>query len=139
MDGGKGKMDNEITVHLPDEVMARLRAVAGEEASTVGRVVARLVEEALPALERHPQWEKLQREEAAYAARHAELVERYHGQSIALHEGEVIDHDTDEGALLARVRTRLGETVFLMRRVEPTLPVPLRFPSFRWTDHASGE
>ncbi|MEE8390566.1 MAG: DUF5678 domain-containing protein [Anaerolineae bacterium] len=63
---------------------------------------------------------------------HAELVKQHQGQVVAIHEGQVIDHDEDFEALHRRIRKRFGRTAVLLRRVgpEPEWVLTFRSPHF---------
>ena len=67
---------------------------------------------------------KLSVEHGAFVAMHAALVEKYHGQYVAIHHGDVVDHDADLRALHLRMRELFGRTPVLLRKVsaEPQLP-----------------
>lgn len=86
------------------------------------------------ALDRHPQREQMEREVAAFEAMHEELKEQYLGQFVAIHQGQVMDSDSDEQLLLVRVRQNLSNDVVLFRKVEETLPPVLIFRSPRFVD-----
>ena len=47
---------------------------------------------------------KISEESQIYQRRHAELKAQYLGQYIAMHDGQVVDHDNDFVALRERVR-----------------------------------
>lgn len=50
--------------------------------------------------------EALEREKAAYIAMHPMLREKYPGQHVAIHNEELVDHDTDLDALWERIDAR---------------------------------
>jgi len=54
----------------------------------------------------------------AFHALHPTLVETYLGQFVAIHEGQLVDHDSDPISLLQRVRARYPNRVVLRRKVE---------------------
>ena len=56
-------------------------------------------------------------EETAYQAQHAQLLTQFPGQFIAMHNGQVIDHDTDELALFLRVRRQFSQIGILIKHV----------------------
>jgi hypothetical protein len=60
---------------------------------------------------------KIDREEQYYCAQHAELLRKYTGQFIAMHEGHVVDSDTDELALFLRICERFPMIGVLIKRV----------------------
>lgn len=61
--------------------------------------------------------QKLHRESQAFLAMHSELMEKYAGQAVAIHQGQVIDHDLDVRGLYLRMRSRYGDTPVLIRQV----------------------
>ena len=68
---------------------------------------------------------KISQESHTYRLLHAELKTKYLGQYIAMHDGQVVDHDSDFQLLRQRIRQRYGNTAVMMTRVEengePTL------------------
>ena len=62
---------------------------------------------------------------AAYEALHEELVEKYLGQFVAIHQGSVVDHDPDRLALRQRLSATYPDVIVLVRQVKPALPGPL--------------
>lgn len=64
------------------------------------------------------------REEAAYEAMHPELMAQYAGEYVAIYQGQLIDHDQDETALLRRLDAQYPDDVVLMKKVRP-LPEPM--------------
>jgi hypothetical protein len=45
----------------------------------------------------------MEREQAAFQAMLPQLLVQYEGQYVALHQGQVVDHDTDRAALVIRL------------------------------------
>lgn len=76
-----------------------------------------LVDEGIEAYVRQLQGEKIDRESRSYEAMHSELVQKYFGQWVAVHDGELVDHDEDATALYLRVRARYGRISVLLREV----------------------
>jgi hypothetical protein len=74
------------------------------------------------AAEQHPsrllEWITISRESAAYRAMHADLIDDYLGQYVAIHDGKLVDHGSDFSTLHERVRKRFGRQPVLVRRVE---------------------
>jgi hypothetical protein len=104
----------EHSVLVPDQVLAELVPIAEQE----DKEVSELVNEAL----RRYLWEvkerKIDREMEAYRTMHAELKQRFLGEYVAIHHGELIDHDTDRHALSRRVRQKYGSVAVLITPVE---------------------
>jgi hypothetical protein len=73
--------------------------------------------------------ERMDQETLAYRQMHLQLWAHYAGQYVAIYQGELVDHDADELALLHRVEANYGDEVVLLKQVRP-LPEPeLRFRS----------
>ena len=101
-------------VLISDQVFTELVPVAEHENKEIGE----LVNEAL----RQYLWEakerKIDREMEAYRTMHAELKQRFLGEYIAIHNGELVDHDADRRALSRRVRQKYGSVAVLITPVE---------------------
>ena len=68
--------------------------------------------------------QKIQEETAAFERMHAQLVTQYLGQHVAIHLGELVDHDLDLLALRRRIRQRFGRLPILLRAVTPERELP---------------
>ena len=92
-----------------------------------------LVNEAVARYVRDLQHDKLEQEIEAYRRLHGELQRQHLGQWVAVHRGQVVDHDGDRAELHRRVRDRYGKTVVLIRRVseEPEEEIRWRGGSVR--------
>lgn len=119
-------------IALPDQVVERLQQVASQKQINIAELLVRAVEFYLAndvAMEEDEDaWEfeqklVIDREMQAYLQQHEQLLTIYRGQSIAMHNGEVIDHDPDEVALSQRVRARYGKEPVL---ITPVLPEPIQ-------------
>lgn len=119
-------------IALPDQVVERLQQVASQKQINIAELLVRAVEFYLAndvAMEEDEDaWEfeqklVIDREMQAYLQQHEQLLATYRGQSIAMHNGEVIDHDPDEVALSQRVRARYGKEPVL---ITPVLPEPIQ-------------
>ena len=63
---------------------------------------------------------KIRQETEAFKAQHQELLATYPGQYIAMHQGNVIDHDADLRTLHLRVYQQVGHTPVLLKKVTST-------------------
>jgi len=73
------------------------------------------------------QWQKFERERAAYQRLKFQLLQTHRGQFVAIHEGKAVDVDRDRRALVKRVVERYGnEPVYIQLVAEelPTFEVP---------------
>ena len=64
-----------------------------------------------------------EREREAYERLEPELLSLYKGQYVAIREGQVIDSDPDEMALVRRVYEKFGYGPMYVRKVGAPLPV----------------
>jgi hypothetical protein len=77
------------------------------------------------------QHQAMRREEAAFAAMKPALLAQYPQQFVALFQQQVIDHDPDELALLARIEQTYPDKLVLIRQVLETPEAPLQVRSPR--------
>jgi hypothetical protein len=92
----------------------RVEEAAQEHKASVDEILAEAVRLYLWEAER----QKIEQESAAYRRQHAQLKRQYLGQYIAVHEGQVADHDSDFAALRRRIRQQYGHTPVMITRVE---------------------
>lgn len=59
------------------------------------------------------------RERTAYLALHPLLLEKYPGEQVAIHHGQVVDHDKDGVALSLRVYARFPDEFVWIAPVKP--------------------
>lgn len=73
---------------------------------------------------------KIHAETEAFWAMYPQLLERYPGQYVAVHEGKVVDSGPDLGTLYQRVRECYGDTAVLLTQVtsEPVRELVFRSP-----------
>ncbi|MBI5649091.1 MAG: hypothetical protein HZC40_01365 [Chloroflexi bacterium] len=107
-------MMTQTQVSLDANLVESLRQVAAEKGKTLDQVFGDLAQQFLRA-EREA---RLQREQEAYRTLHPELKTKYLGQSVAIYNGEMIDHDADVMTLVRRVRERFGRAPILFCEVE---------------------
>jgi len=104
----------EHHVLIPDQVFTELMPVAEQE----NKKISDLINEAL----RQYLWEakerKIDREMETYRTMHVELKQRFLGKYVAIHNGELVDHDADRRALSRRVRQKYGSVAVLITPVE---------------------
>jgi len=74
--------------------------------------------------------QKIIAESEAFRAMHAELVQQYRGEYVAVHDGKVVDHDEDICALNRRIRTRYGSRAVLLQQVteRPEIELVIKSP-----------
>ena len=90
-----------IAVQRP-RLIERIRDVARETNKDTTQVVETAVQAYLDQLDR----EKLHEEVEAFWAMQADLASRYLGEYVAVHQGQVVDHNPDVVRLEQRVAER---------------------------------
>ncbi len=114
------------TITVQPDLAQDLEQLATRRQSQVEEIVAT----ALRRYIRQAQEEKMKEEATTFCEMHAELVAQYDGEVVAIHEGQVVDHDKDFVALHRRIRQRFGRAAVLLRRVssEPERVLAFRSP-----------
>ncbi len=103
-------------VLVPDHVLTELKPIAEQEHKDLEDLVNEVLQRYIwQARER-----KIDREMEAYRAMHVELKQKFLGRYVAIHDGQVVDHDSDRRALSKRVRREYGNTAVLITPVEDT-------------------
>jgi hypothetical protein len=95
--------------------MLQLKTIAKEEGTTPQV----LGEKAIRRYLRHETRRRIQREEDAFLAMHAELLRSYPGDYVAVYHGQVVDRDSDQFALYQRIEQRYAGKPVLIRQVIP--------------------
>jgi len=74
--------------------------------------------------------QKIIAESKAFRAMHAELLQQYRGEYVAVHDGKVVDHDEDICALNRRIRARYGHRAVLLQQVteRPEIELVIKSP-----------
>ncbi|MCA9922426.1 MAG: hypothetical protein KC421_08640 [Anaerolineales bacterium] len=101
------------SIKLPQETLNDL----GQMANSVGANPSELADKAIRQYLRREAEKKIAREEAVFQTQHGELLERYNSQFIAMHQGQVVDHDQDELALYLRIRKQYPSIGILIKQV----------------------
>lgn len=114
-------------IDLSPRLMEQVGWVARWQQVTADELTARALSSYLDRLE----WEKLQSEMDAFEAQLSTLRATFFGQYVAMHEGQVIDHDSDLRTLHSRVYARMGAVPVLLQKVAVTPESDLRVRSPR--------
>ena len=108
-------------------LIERIRHVARETNRDTTQVVEAAVQAYLDQLDR----EKIHEETEAFWAMQANLLTRYPSEYVAVHQGQVVDHDPDVVRLEQRVAERWGESAILIAPVTDEPRRDLSSVSFR--------
>ncbi len=106
-------------------LLTALKQIAEREDISVEEVARVAVYRYVRQVER----EKIHAETEAFWAMYPQLLDRYSGQYVAVHEGKVVDTGPDLGALYQRVRECYGDTPVLLTQVLPDSTRELMFRS----------
>ena len=107
-------MNATIQVTLDSELVEALKQTTEQQGTDVGAVIETLARQYV----REARRQKIRAEFEKYRAMHGELKAKYLGQHVAIHDGQVVDHDADPTALVQRVRVRFGRIPVLVTQVE---------------------
>jgi hypothetical protein len=114
------------TIHLKPDLAEKIAYLAkGGNAEAV-------VEKALRAYIAQHRRDKIRAETEAFEQQREKLLSQFPGQYVAVHEGQVIDHDVNLRDLHLRVFDRLGHTPVLLIKVtsQPQRELVFRSPRF---------
>jgi predicted transcriptional regulator len=119
-------MEELVQISLPAVLVNKLDEVANLQHTDLATVVSQAIERYL----REQAHQEIEQEQQAYAAQHAQLLTKYAGEYIAMHHGQVIDHDENRAALSQRLRKRFGRTSVLITPVlaQPQQTITVRSP-----------
>ena len=99
---------------IESQLYSRIEQAADEQKIGIDRILTDALRRYLWELDRR----KISAESQVYQRRHAELKAQYQGRYIAMHGGQVVDHDSDVTALRERVRQRFGRRPVMIILVE---------------------
>jgi hypothetical protein len=106
-------MNATLQVTLDAELVEALKEATEQQGTNIEAVIETLARQYL----RDARRQVIREEFDYYRSHHAELKARYLGQHVAIHAGQVVDHDTNPLALVERVRQRFGRIPILFAQV----------------------
>jgi len=115
------------TVAIEPALFQRVEQAAIDSQISTGEMFTQALRRYLWELDRR----KIAEESKVYRRQHAELKDRFLGQYIAMHKGQVVDHDVDFPALRQRVRQRFGRTAVMITLVDEAAEATLVRRGFR--------
>jgi hypothetical protein len=104
------------TITIEPELYQRIEKAALTQQSDIVVLLHKAVRHYLWELDRR----KISEESKIYRHRHAELKEQYLDQYIAMHEGQIVDHDANFSVLRQRIRQKFGPAPIMITLVEDT-------------------
>jgi ABC-type antimicrobial peptide transport system ATPase subunit len=102
------------TITVEPETYERLEAFAEEKQANTEQIA----QEAFDLYFWEQNNRKISYESAQYRKQHLEIKKHYLGQFIAMHQGKIVDTDSDFQNLNVRIRERFGNTAVLITKVE---------------------
>jgi hypothetical protein len=123
-------MANQVTVTIPQAVYDRVKQLAILRNQKVADLLAEAIALVEADMATPSDEQRMAREEAAYQTLYDELKTKYAGEYVAIFNGQLIDHDSDELALLRRLDAQYPDDIVLMRKVsaEPEPDLRMRSP-----------
>ncbi len=136
-------MSKEIVITLPDRVYRQVQQISRVEQRPLNDVIEealtkafppvstrwvteryylaqeKALTKAFPSVHVNPQRAKMKEEQAAFQAMKPDLLRRYEGQYVAIHNGELVDYDSDQTTLALRINDQYPNTAVLIKKVSP--------------------
>ena len=102
------------TIVIEPDLYKRIEKAALENKANIDEILDQAIRRYLWELDQR----KISAESKIYRQRHADLKAQYLGQYIAMHEGQVVDHDADFPTLRQRIRQQFEDTPVMITLVE---------------------
>jgi hypothetical protein len=111
-------------------VLKQIENRARVENRPVNELVADFLQRSFGSVTENPEQVAMAQEMASYQAMHQQLLGKYENQYVAVFGGQVVDHDSDQMALLKRrLKNYPNETVLITQvRPEPIRTLRIRSP-----------
>ena len=130
-------MTQNITIPLSDHAYRRIKRWAETRQQDMGDAIAEYLVENLPhndalVIPSAREDSKVEQEKTAYLQLYPRLKMQYPGQYVAIHNGRLVDHDTDYGSLFERIDDQYPDTFVWLTQVrdEPMRTIVVRSPRF---------
>ncbi|MFN8496419.1 MAG: DUF5678 domain-containing protein [Anaerolineae bacterium] len=117
-----------LTVTLKADIADQIEELAEAADANAEEIVDKALRSYLALYRRN----KIRVETEAFEQQKDRLLDQYAGEYVAIHNGEVIDHDGDLRTLHLRVFARLGHTPVLLKQVARGAQTTLVFRSPRF-------
>lgn len=119
-------MDTMLNLKLDADLVETLKRTTAEQGITVEQVIGELARKYIADARKRI----IDQEYEQYIKLHAELKEKYLGQNVAIHEGQLVDHDPDAMTLARRVHQKYGRAPILITQVhdKPVREFMIRSP-----------
>ena len=111
-------MSTQVLLTVPDDLYRQVEKVADAASRNISDLLLDTITRSLSPFPVDSTRPEMLDNAAAYRSLHAQLVKHYLGQFVAIHDGQLVDHDPDPVVLLQRIRTHFPDRVVLRRKVE---------------------
>ncbi len=116
-------------LHLDDQLVEQLEQLAARRSMDVNEFLAEAVRSYLRQIEQ----EAMQENITAFSTLQADLLKNYRNEYVAIHQGKLVDHDSDFQTLHSRIRRQFGRQPVLLRHVSAETERTWTFRSPRFT------
>ncbi len=125
-------MSNKVTLTIPEQIYRRVEQVALTSQQPMADLINEVLAEAFPAVHVNPKRYIMEQEQEAFRNMLPELLKNYESQYVAVHNGQVVDHDKNKLDLAARIYQSLPNEVVLIKQVssKPDQVIYMRSPRF---------
>ncbi len=128
-------MSEQITITVSSKVYQRIVEKAKQSRTDVSALVNDVIANAFVqnTSAENPARDKMLQEIHAYKKMHPRLVKKYLGQFVAIHNGKLVDHDSNKEELFLRVKEKFPNQIVLQRQVlkNPDPVLHFRSPRFQ--------
>jgi hypothetical protein len=123
-------MGTEITLTIPDHIYQQVQQIAESEKRPIADIINHALSYTFPSVHVHPRRAQMEQETAVFWQMHPQLLVQYPNQYIAIFQGQVVDHDQDRLALIARIDEKYTDAIVLIKKVtdEPESDLHFRSP-----------
>lgn len=125
-------MTTTVTLQLPDALFQQAQQIAVSRKQDIQDVLVHsIVLDPTPELSNSDD-AAIEREEAAFQRMHPDLVKTHFGEYVAIRDERLIDHDSDQLALLRRTRAQFPDGFIFVAPVQqsPIEEYVFRSPRF---------
>lgn len=112
-------MSTQILLTVPDDVYRQIEKAAAVRQRDVSDLILETISHSFAPFPIHRERVIMEKNIAAYKTMHADLVATFLGETVAILDGNLIDHDLDPVNLLHRLRAQHPGKTILRRKVEP--------------------
>jgi hypothetical protein len=129
---GEAYMSTGESLIIPQPLYERASRVAYYQQRDVADLVADVLAQSLPVIEEQIDHPEQKQEREAFVRLHPMLQRKYLGEYVAIHGGELVDHDADRLALLKRIDRNYPDLFVLIRPVREEPEIVYEYRSVRW-------